>query len=242
MVSDGRRGQPKPGTAARRKRRTVGCSQPGRPGVRRLRPQPPRGRDQTVPGTRGAQRQGQINDYLASVKLSIRSSLSRALLTPDHECLTMWRSWKEYTSAIWSLSPELETDSGVGVSRQPRSLNSDTTGAWLAINILFRQEWGGCCPMDRFGGSAWTKPLKSQLLTRPRVAPAIDVDPSTDRGKLCTWRRGAMADWPRLDLSSFSYGPASVVYETILLIRPELPPKANCGCSVSEQVQHNRPR
>ena len=81
-MSGGRRGQPSLGSAARRRRRTGGCSRPWRLGVRRRRPRPPRGRDQTVSGTRGAQRRGQIDDYLVSVKLAIRSSLTRVLFTP----------------------------------------------------------------------------------------------------------------------------------------------------------------
>ena len=81
MVSDGRGGQPKLGTAARRKRITGGCPWPERTIGRRLRPQPPRGRNQTVTGTRGAQRRGQIDDYLVSVKLALRSSYHGFYLT-----------------------------------------------------------------------------------------------------------------------------------------------------------------
>ena len=54
-VRSGRRRQPTPGSVARRRRRTGGCCQPWRPGCRRRRPRPPRGRDRTVPGTSGAQ-------------------------------------------------------------------------------------------------------------------------------------------------------------------------------------------
>ena len=70
----GHRRWPILGSAARRSRRPGGCYRPWRPGGRRQRPRPPRGRDPTVPGTRGSQRRGQIDDYLASVKLAISSS------------------------------------------------------------------------------------------------------------------------------------------------------------------------